>query len=148
MGVPGGRHHASRIHVEIPSVLQATSYAAPAKKSALWQSGCTKVLDFGRSNPFPLLRCWTLHRCGIAAAFSVADYKESQILSSALVRADDRAASNDGRLRLDKLNRRNAVAAARPAKAALDHDAFSGSNYNSLRRGSGAAAVADGPGRS
>ena len=77
MGVPGGRHHASPIHVAIPSVLQAASYGA-REKSALWQSGCTKVLDFGRSNPFPLLRCWTLHRCGIAAAFSVADYKESQ----------------------------------------------------------------------
>jgi hypothetical protein len=82
VGVPGGRHSATPIHVA--SLVSYRPLAkAPAKKSALWQSGCTKVLDFGRSNPFPLLRCWTLHRCGIAAAFSVADYRESQNHSSA-----------------------------------------------------------------
>ena len=52
MGVPGGRHHASPIHVAIPSVLQAASYGA-REKSALWQSGCTKSSILGARTHFP-----------------------------------------------------------------------------------------------
>ena len=132
--------------VVIPSILRSLAARFEiARKSAFGAAVAPESSDLG--SPIHFLCCAA--GPGIAAALSGATLQSvSKPLQCIGARAHDRAASDDGRLRLHEFNSRDAVAAARPAKKAVDHDPFAGSNYYSLRRGSGAAAVADGPGRS